>query len=62
MRTLVDVIPLDANLVKGSHGLCVSEPSDQPVFIGSGPPPNSSVVRQTDIRDRILEHFGLQDQ
>jgi predicted AlkP superfamily pyrophosphatase or phosphodiesterase len=62
LRTLVDVIPLDASLVKGSHGLCVSDPDDKPVFISSGPQPDSVVVRQTEIRDRILQHFGLRDE
>jgi predicted AlkP superfamily pyrophosphatase or phosphodiesterase len=61
LRTLVDVIPLDANLVKGSHGLGVNDPNDQPVFIGSGPPPDKSMVHQTEIRDRILQHFGLEE-
>ena len=55
---LVDVIPLDASLVKGSHGLAVSDPLDKPVFIGSGPAPQEAIVPQTAIRDRILRHFG----
>jgi len=32
-RMLMDVIPLDASLVKGSHGRRVTDPGDQPVFI-----------------------------
>jgi predicted AlkP superfamily pyrophosphatase or phosphodiesterase len=59
MRTLVDVIPLDASLVKGSHGVIVSDASEKPVLIGSGPAPEASVVRQTELRDRILRHFGI---
>jgi hypothetical protein len=59
-RTLVDVIPLDASLVKGSHGLCVSDPLDKPVFIGAGPPPSAAIVHQTEIRDWILRHFEQQ--
>lgn len=58
MRTLVDVIPLDASLVKGSHGLRVSDPLDKPVFIGSGPAPAETIVPQTAIRDHVLRHFG----
>lgn len=58
LRTLVDVIPLDASLVKGSHGLAVSDPLDKPVFIGSGPAPQETIVPQTAIRDHILRHFG----
>jgi predicted AlkP superfamily pyrophosphatase or phosphodiesterase len=32
-RTLMEVIPLDANLVRGSHGLPPQSPEDAPVFI-----------------------------
>ena len=60
LRTLVDVIPLDASLVRGSHGLYISDPLDKPVFIGSGPAPATDLVPQTQLRDHILRHFGLQ--
>ena len=33
-RMLMNVIPLDASLVKGSHGRRVTTPAEQPVFIG----------------------------
>ena len=36
MRALLDVIPLDASLVKGSHGRDKVPESEQPVFIGKG--------------------------
>ena len=35
-RALMDVIPLDASLVKGSHGRDVVPESEQPVVIGAG--------------------------
>lgn len=35
-RMLMDVIPLDANLVKGSHGKFDSQPNDRPVCLYSG--------------------------
>ena len=35
-RGLMDVIPLDANLVKGSHGRDTVSPDEQPVVIGPG--------------------------
>jgi hypothetical protein len=38
-RYLMDVIPLDATLVRGSHGLAAKDPSDQPILIGEGPAP-----------------------
>jgi predicted AlkP superfamily pyrophosphatase or phosphodiesterase len=34
-RALLDVIPLDATLVKGSHGRLTDRPEDGPVIIGS---------------------------
>ena len=39
MRYKMDVIPLDANLVKGSHGL-LNEPESGPLVIGPGEPPD----------------------
>ncbi|HEY2154341.1 MAG TPA: nucleotide pyrophosphatase/phosphodiesterase family protein [Isosphaeraceae bacterium] len=41
-RTLFDVIPLDASLVKGSHGLPAADPLDRPILIGDGPAPGES--------------------
>jgi len=37
MRTLMDVIPLDATLVRGSHGRLPDDPRDGPVFLASTP-------------------------
>ncbi len=34
-RTLMDVIPLDAGLVKGSHGRITDDPADGPLLISS---------------------------
>jgi hypothetical protein len=59
-RTLFDVVPLDATLVRGSHGLSVSDPVDRPVMIGDGPPPDAE-VHQTQVRDLVLEALGYSD-
>ncbi len=48
MRTLFDLISLDATLVKGSHGRQVSDQLDRPVLIGDGPAPAQELA-QTDI-------------
>jgi predicted AlkP superfamily pyrophosphatase or phosphodiesterase len=37
MRYLMDVIPLDPSLVKGSHGRLPDDPLDGPVFLASAP-------------------------
>jgi predicted AlkP superfamily pyrophosphatase or phosphodiesterase len=39
-RTLFDVIPLDASLVRGSHGLRSPTDTDRPILIGVGPSPS----------------------
>jgi predicted AlkP superfamily pyrophosphatase or phosphodiesterase len=56
-RTLMDVIPLDANLVKGSHGRITDRIEDGPIFISNernltpeGP------IAATKIKDIILQH------
>lgn len=53
MRTLFDVISLDASIVKGSHGLVAATDEDRPVVIGTGPAPGD-VVASTAVRDLIL--------
>jgi predicted AlkP superfamily pyrophosphatase or phosphodiesterase len=58
-RTLMDVIPLDASLVKGSHGRPTA-PDAGPVVIGSEPRllPDGSIAA-TDVKELILAHvFG----
>src|SRR5262249_46144671 len=36
-RMLMDVIPLDASLVRGSHGICPANPGDFPIAIWDRP-------------------------
>ena len=56
-RYLMEVIPLDASIVRGSHGRVTDDPSAGPVFISSeralmqGPPSAAGV------RDQILAHL-----
>ncbi len=57
MRTLMDVIPLDANLVKGSHGRMTDDAADGPLFISSDPallPPGP--VAATQVKEMIMQH------
>jgi predicted AlkP superfamily pyrophosphatase or phosphodiesterase len=53
-RTLFDVIPLDASLIRGSHGLVSSQKQDLPILIGSGPAPEAEVLPMSSVRDLIL--------
>ena len=54
MRGLLDVIPLDPHLVKGSHGRDHIHESEQPVFIGGG----SEISSAQDINTAIRNHFA----
>jgi predicted AlkP superfamily pyrophosphatase or phosphodiesterase len=57
-RTLMDVIPLDANLVKGSHGRITDAAVDGPILISSNAsllPPGG--IEATDVEELILAHI-----
>ena len=61
MRYLMDVIPLDAKLVRGSHGRPTDKPEDGPLFITTAPellaegPVPAAAVKQL-----LLDHvFGV---
>ena len=59
MRTLMDVIPLDATLVRGSHGRITDDPRKGPLFLSSAPELVPDSVHATDVKDVILRHvFG----
>jgi predicted AlkP superfamily pyrophosphatase or phosphodiesterase len=58
-RTLFDVIPLDATLVKGSHGLRAAEGADRPLLIGDGSAPSSDDMPLTAVRDLLLQRLDL---
>jgi hypothetical protein len=56
-RTLLDVIPLDASLVRGSHGRVTDRPEDGPVFMSSCPEllPEGA-VDATAVKELLLSH------
>ena len=57
-RMLMDVIPLDATLVKGSHGRCPENPQDWPVFITQEPGGfTGSVMESTEVFGQLLRIF-----
>lgn len=56
-RTLLDVIPLDATLVKGSHGRPTDNPNDGPVLITPrADAVSGESVQASDVRDIALKH------
>ena len=58
-RSLLDVIPLDASLVKGSHGRVTEDPQEGPVFITSEPEllPEGENLRAIEVKNVILKHI-----
>lgn len=52
-RGLMDVIPLDASLVRGSHGVCPASSDEWPVLIGCGT--EAAPIEATNVRDRLLK-------
>ncbi|MBI4512178.1 MAG: alkaline phosphatase family protein [Deltaproteobacteria bacterium] len=57
MRTLMDVISLDATLVKGSHGRVSHRPEEGPLLLSTEPEllPERA-VHATEVKDIILSH------
>lgn len=56
-RTLLDVIPLDASLVRGSHGRLPDEDAQRPVFLTTEPELLSGErVHATEVKDLVLRH------
>ncbi len=58
-RTLFDVIPLDPNLVHGSHGLPAAQDEDRPLLIGDGPLPGPLPLSIVDVHRLLLAALGL---
>jgi predicted AlkP superfamily pyrophosphatase or phosphodiesterase len=60
-RTLMDVIPLDASLIRGSHGRLTDLPNEGPIWIDSERDPAlPTSVPATEVKQMILDRlFGL---
>src|SRR5262249_20801117 len=56
-RYLMNVIPLDGSLVRGSHGRVTERPDDGPVIISSERDAIGGPLDATDVRDVILGHL-----
>jgi len=57
LRMLMDVIPLDTELVKGSHGRLADSPQNGPLLISSLTTLNLDIDSMTDIARLIKEYF-----
>lgn len=56
-RTLMNVIPLDASLVRGSHGLRASSTREAPVLISSQRREWPDTLDATDVHDVLMSHI-----
>jgi predicted AlkP superfamily pyrophosphatase or phosphodiesterase len=59
-RTLLDVIPLDTSLVKGSHGRVTDRAEQGPLFMSSEAGLVPERVLATDVKRLVLEHLTHQ--
>ena len=57
-RGLLDVIPLDASLVRGSHGVCPADAADWPVLLGAGGGAADPPLAATEVHPRLLAACG----
>lgn len=58
-RTLFDLVPLDASLVRGSHGLQAATALDRPLLIGDGIPPSETELPMTAVHDLLLRQYSF---
>ena len=58
-RTLMDVIPLDASLIKGSHGRPAADPAKGPLLITRHADLLDGDLAATGVHDVILRHLGV---
>ena len=56
-RQLMDVIPLDASLVRGSHGRVETLPEHRPIVMSSHRAAREEAMPCTAVRDLILDHL-----
>jgi hypothetical protein len=57
-RMLMDVIPLDATLVKGSHGRRPADKKDWPVFVTAQPEfLGVKEIQSTGVYNTLLQHL-----
>lgn len=54
LRMLMDVVPLDANLVQGSHGNCPQNVQQYPVMIGPGAGDEEERIESTEVFHRLI--------
>jgi predicted AlkP superfamily pyrophosphatase or phosphodiesterase len=61
-RMLMDIIPLDATLIKGSHGRVPEDKGEWPVLLTKQGAGLEKKIQATDVFDVILSHLGIQKE
>ena len=61
-RYLMDVIPLDASLVRGSHGRLPTTPEESPVLVASEPLDGDGAIPATGVKDLLLSQLRSPQQ
>jgi len=59
MRYRMDVVPLDASLVRGSHGVLPIDRNEGPVFVSEDPDAPGALRTLADLKDYTLRRMGL---
>ncbi|MGW0536617.1 alkaline phosphatase family protein [Streptomyces sp. NPDC003032] len=59
MRAPMTVVPLDASVVRGTHGRLPDDPRDSPVLLCSDPSAELKRCHATEVKDLILRLSGL---
>jgi hypothetical protein len=55
------VIPLDATLIRGSHGLKAADLADRPLLIGHGAMPAEEELPTAAVRNLLLRALELEE-
>lgn len=62
-RTIMDIIPLDATLIKGSHGRLPEERAEWPVLLTKNRNIKlPAIIQATDVYHLILSHLNIQQE
>ncbi|MCJ8166780.1 alkaline phosphatase family protein [Pontibacter sp. E15-1] len=61
-RMVMDIIPLDATLIKGSHGRIQEDKAEWPVLLTKNKQPLPQELQAVDVFDVILQHLEIAKQ
>jgi predicted AlkP superfamily pyrophosphatase or phosphodiesterase len=62
LRYVMNVVPIDPRVVRGSHGRLPDDPADGPVLLCSDPGVSRDRLEAANVRDLLLELTGIHDR